>query len=183
MSTEKEALVSLAVSKITSGKLTEKQLVAYFDNVHRSADVSELQRESVAEAVEAQLRKQFPVRAKRMFGKVDQAARTLLGALLQSTKSEFDLSANRVKTSVKTGGDQLRGDFLVDTYISYKSADDRRALIEIRQQDAVSASYVVVEMLNVSSRESLARHQFELSEFDRAATLYKGMVGSLLHPA
>lgn len=181
MSPEKtEALVKIAISKIESGGLSQAQIMAYVDNVKGNRHTTELQKKSVAEAAERQLRYRNPRAANQIFGMADETARSLLNELLEDTRAEFDLSANCVDTTVKTGGDQRGGKFIVDTYISFKTADGLRSSIEIRQQDALSAPFVVVQMWNVPSDECLARHQLHLSEFDNAAALYKGMLASLL---
>ena len=109
------------VQSIESGKYDDKQLVNLYRNTEKYDSITEEDRELVMEAVETELRKTYPRKAKAKFGPVDARPREVLEELYASVSNRFDLSKNTLKNGVKTGGAMISGDGYIDLYISYKA--------------------------------------------------------------
>lgn len=109
------------LESVRSGKYDETQLLNLFRNANKSTSVTEVERQSIVELVETELRKNYPRAANKHLGTIDKHARDYLERVYEEISSEFDLSGNKIKNGVKTGASVLSGDAVIDVYISYKN--------------------------------------------------------------
>lgn len=74
----------------------------------------------------------------RIFGAKESDARTRLEEVFAKLEATHDLTANRVKNAVKTGGEMISGQKHIDVYISYKNKSNFGAFLGLIQDDAAS---------------------------------------------
>jgi hypothetical protein len=116
-----EKQVANLLEKIKSGSMTVQQLQNIFMNIEKNTEVTEEQREDLIEAITSQMRKAYPAAANKKFGPVNRDTRQKLEIYLADLCARFDMSENGHKTKVKVGGDVIKGETLVNDYISYKN--------------------------------------------------------------
>ncbi len=109
------------IQSIESGKYDDKELVNLYRNTEKYDSITEQDREQIMEAVETELRKSYPRKAKAKFGPVDARPREYLEELYNSVSGKYDLTKNTLKNGIKTGGTMISGDGYIDLYISYKA--------------------------------------------------------------
>jgi hypothetical protein len=109
------------LERVRSGKYDETELLNLFKNASKSSAVTDLERATLLELIESELRKNYPRAANKHLGAIDKPARDYLEQVYQKISEEFDLSGNKIKNGVKTGASVLSGDAVVDVYISYKN--------------------------------------------------------------
>lgn len=126
------------IEKIKSGSYSEKELINLYNNA-RSLGAKE-----VVEAIEYQMRGQFPRAANRLFGQKEDSAIKRLQEVIDRLESEVNVSANKLKNGVKTGGEKISGDKYLNIYASYRNADGFGGYISMEQDSIDSELYVVV---------------------------------------
>lgn len=177
-----DSLIEPLLRKVATGGLTQKELVAAYQNTLRTDAISDEARERLVSAVELQLRERFPRSAKKMFGPVDEQARGLLTNLQQQIAERFDLSKNAVGNHVKTGGEVIAGRYEVDVYISYKNSLGQRASLDVRQEKTTDKPAARVQLVQVGGKEAgtVFVKSYELEAFDEAARDYLKQLESVL---
>ena len=113
--------VAILLEKINAGGMTVQQLQNAYANTENHAEVTDEQREDLIEAITSQMRKDYPAVANKKFGPVIRDSRQQLEAYLEGPCLRFDLSENGHKTKVKVGGDIIKGETLINDYISYRN--------------------------------------------------------------
>ncbi|WP_170399304.1 hypothetical protein [Ruegeria arenilitoris] len=129
-----------------AGKL--KQLHA---NIQRHAALEDADREMLNEAVMMRLRTVSPAIATRLGGPKDAQAREFLEGFFEQLAAEFDLSGNRLKNGVKTGGHMINGSKYIDVYISYKTETGKNLSLAWIQKEPESPAYFHLMLRHVGA--------------------------------
>lgn len=183
MTTSKiEQQVANLLERVNSGKMTVQQLENAFANAENNNQVSEEQREDLIEAISLQMRMRYPSVAKKRFGPVNRESRQKLEAYLDSLKFRFDLSENGHKTKVKVGGDVIKGETLVNDYISYRNQDTRVAchLFFSQHNHEAPREWRVVMKAIAGQAENRVASAFPESAFDEACELFENYLEKVL---
>lgn len=168
---------------IKQGHYGARQLCNLFRNVGANKELDDAQRESLVEAIEIQLWKDYSREAQRLFGARNRKTRSKLENYFTSLQERFDLSANHHKNKVKVGGNVIAGDAKIFDYISYRNNDTRRiAFLAFRKigedmpLDIAVGKYVVGEndVMDPSFRT------FIPAKFDAATELFENYLTSVL---
>lgn len=161
--------VSRALTRIRSGELDERQLIATYRNVAHSQRVSEAQREELVQLIETQLRTRFPRSARTIFGAKDADAREFLTKLLEPVDA-LHREGNTTGTGVKTGGHQFDGTRYVNVYVSYKNPVGEGVSIDFNQDSAKESPYLMTIHYRVvgGKREEFRSQQWPLANKDDA---------------
>jgi hypothetical protein len=170
------------VGVIEKGELTQIQLGTQYDNVAKNKSVSETDRERLVEAIEHQLRTNFPRKAKDLFGAKDQAARKVLSNIDSSIKEDLDLSKNKVKDGVKTGGEMISGKKFVSVYLYYKNADDFGTYLVLEQETNQDDLVAVVGYKKVGGDDAgvIEEKSFDLSKLDEIESTYRDFLSRVV---
>tara|TARA_R110001592_G_scaffold112965_1_gene311584 strand:+ start:6643 stop:7173 length:531 start_codon:yes stop_codon:yes gene_type:complete len=131
------------VERIEANRYDEKQLINLYNNANANNDLSEEKKENLIEAIEKNTRLRFPKAAKRIFGAKESVATEMLEKLYTKISASYDLTGNKLKNGVKTGGLMISGKLYIEVYISYKNADNQGVFLSLTQ-DAVDDELVVI---------------------------------------
>lgn len=171
---------------IIEGLTDSKKLINFYNNTSAHKDITEYEREVLLEVIEGKLREIAPAAATRALGRnKDADARIYLDGIYQQTLDQFDLSGNRVKNGVKTGGGMISGRKFVDVYISYKNEAGWHTLLRWFQDSASSQRYLETFLYQTGphSGDGSINKRFEVGEEDAAAKEYIEQVGKLVQNA
>lgn len=142
-------LVNTHIRKIEAGAYDDAALIKLYRNIDRQPALLYEDRERLVGAIESHLRVSFPRAAKKLFGPKDTEAREQLNRIWLQSTAGLDLTGNKHKNGVKTGGDMMTGEKHVDVYISYKNSASQTVHLSIVQETpadpyiATLARYVV----------------------------------------
>lgn len=166
---------------ITGQKYNTKELLNLYENTLKYKGVSELDRERIIEAVELQIRKTDTRAANRRFPKLSSRPREVLEELFIKINNEFDLTNNKVKNGVKTGGPMIAGKAPVNMYISYKAADGHGVVVGAYQWTVEhTLKYRVFSYKGMNTEGN----EYNLSEFteetDDMLQAYRKILANLL---
>ncbi len=117
--------VAILLNRVNAGDMTVQQLQNAFENTEKHPDVTDTHREDLIEAITKQMRLRYPSVANKTFGAVNRDSQKKLETYLADLTGRFDFSANGHKTKVKVGGDVIKGETLVNDYISYRNQDTK----------------------------------------------------------
>ena len=135
------------IASIGSDKYNQKELINLYNNASKSSSITEDQRELIVSEIEKATRLRFPTSAKKIFGAKDHEAREYLSKIYEMVKTDFNMSGNKLKNGVKTGGEMMSGAAYVEVYMSYKNSDNIGAYLVLKQDSvdselkAISAHY------------------------------------------
>ena len=172
---EKRFLEILA--RILNGDFSKEEFVNFYNNILRSNEPTDEQREKLIEAIERRLREKFPQAANRIFGQRDGQAREWLQKLADHLQANYDLSKNNLGNHVKTGGDRLSGKAHIDVYLSYKNERKIKSYISVYQgvEEKDPRISVGVHLVSPNAPSSEPAKEFSNSEngFQDASLLYE----------
>jgi hypothetical protein len=174
--------VATLLDKINSGTMTVQQLQNAYANAERHAEVSDEQREDLVEAVTTQMRKAYPAVANKKFGPVNRDSRQKLEEYLASLRSRFDFSKNGHKTKVKVGGDVIKGETLVNDYISYRNQETKvmcHLFFVQKDHEAPRQLHVAMNELKAWGQNDSERI-FPETSFDEACTAFEDYLQRVL---
>lgn len=172
--------VSKVLANIATGSMTQKELIATYQNALKYPALGEAERQAIVAAAESELRTRFPTAARKLLGRIDDRARDLLGSVQSRIASMYDLSGNRVGNNVKTGGGMKNGTLELDVYISYRDQGGKRAMLNIRQVSLLDEPTVVVSLYHVTRPSIvLSEETMPLGQFDLAAQRYEELLLSM----
>ena len=112
--------VQKTIERIRANEHTPDALIRIYKNVAKSKDLTDDQRQNLVDEIEAHLWKFAPPKAKKVFGPLNRGTRQTLETYLQTLLTKYDLTNNRHKNKVKTGGVVLTGEGRIYDYISYR---------------------------------------------------------------
>ncbi len=158
------------LDSLNNGVFTKAELLSYYANVEVEDGPQEL-----LEAIEERLRRDFPAAANAAFGKKSDEAMEILTRVADAVTSTMDLSGNVVKSHVKIGGFELKGEHYLCRYISYKNIENLGVQLMLSQLTADSEMLVRVATYRTSAKEANFRHEetFSSAELDRAVERYR----------
>ena len=165
---------------INTKDLTQKELSNLFHNAMEYKKITEEEREVIVEALEKKIKIKHPKEAKKLFGPKDAEARSLLQKIYDETTAEYDLSANRVKGGVKTGGDMIAGRSYINVYISFKNDQKWHAVLAFNQITVDSNPRIDVALYQSGKNNDEGEsHKFGVDEAEAAKTAYKAYLSKL----
>ena len=158
------------LESVNTGSFTKAELLSYYTNVEVEDGPQEL-----LEAIEERLRRDFPAAANAAFGKKSDEAMEMLTRVADTVTSTMDLSGNVVKSHVKIGGFELKGEHYICRYISYKNKENHGVQLMLSQLTADSEMLVREATYRTSAKEANFRHEetFPHGEVDRAVERYR----------
>lgn len=163
-------MTSQLIERIRSGTLSEKELINLYNNARaRNA-------QDVVDAVERQMRGQFPKAANRLFGKKEAYAIQRLQEVLAHLEDEINVGANKLKNGVKPGGKKLAGEKYLNVYASYRNATGVGGYLSMEQDTIDSELYAVVGHYKIGPAGFRHEERFTMDAFDEAASKYVGIV-------
>jgi hypothetical protein len=166
---------------ISSEKYDDKELINLYRNTEKYDSITEENRERILEAVEVQLRERFPRVAKKALGPIGTRPWEYLEHLYQISNEKFDLTHNRVKNGVKSGGSMISGDAYIDYYISFKNAKKKGVVAHAYQVSASEPLKFQVFSYEGAARPENRSNQTEyLSECDDIYTDYLNLLSDVL---
>lgn len=173
--------VRIALEIIRNLKESRK-LLNFYDNAKKNDEIKDCEREILIETIETRLREIAPAAATRKLGPKDSDARTYLTRVYRKVSDLYDLSGNRVKNGVKTGGDMITGRKFVDVYISFKNGEGWNAGLQWIQESPATERYlqVYLHQTGPGSVEGQTRKRFEVGEEDAAEAEYIDQVSRLV---
>lgn len=163
-------MTSQLIERIRSGTLSEKELINLYNNA-RDRNAKE-----VVDAIERQMRGQFPKAANRLFGTKEAYAVQRLQEVLARLEGEVNVSANELKNGVKPGGKKLAGEKYLNVYASYRNAAGVGGYLSMVQDTIDSELYAVVGHYKIGSAGFRQEERFTMEAFDEAASKYIGIV-------
>jgi hypothetical protein len=155
------------INKISEGTYTEKELINLNTNAVR------LGYQDVIDAIEIQMRKQFPRAATKEYGAKGDAAQQKLDEAFKEIQASFDLTKNRNNNGVKVGGGVMSGDAYIDYYISYKNDDGYGVYLGLIQETVDSELKARVGSYKTGKDKSEETFYFSIDEISEALMLYK----------
>lgn len=161
---------SSIVSKVRSGKLTERELI----NLYKNA--TERDALDVVEAIKLQMRNQFPRAARRLFGAKTAQAIAVLEDVLKKISVTIDLNGNAVKNGVKPGGHMLSGKMYVNVYASYRNSKGYGVFFSLDQDTAESELVAVVGEYKVGTDRYANQETFTIDRIDEARERYEQLL-------
>ena len=169
------------LASIENGKLSKKELLNVHNN-YQKEDVPDEDRELISSSVEKLLRVKFPAAANKIFGAKDSEARDMLGKVLSPIEVEFDLSNNKHKNGIKTGGNVISGEVFLYTYISYKNSTGFAAHFALSQPDVDDELRVLVSMQQVGKHNAgiIDKHELGVEEFSQAQQIYRSYLRQIV---
>ncbi|WP_191287206.1 hypothetical protein [Aliiroseovarius zhejiangensis] len=174
--------VSTLLDKINSGAMTVQQLQNAYANTENHADVTDEQHEDLVEAITTQMRKAYPSVANKKFGPINRDSRQKLEEYLADLRSRFDLSQNGHKTKVKVGGDVIKGETLVNDYISYRNQETKvmcHLFFAQKDHEAPRQLHVVMNELKAWGQNDSERI-FPETSFDEACAAFEDYLKRVL---
>lgn len=178
MTNELSKQVDNLLSLIPSGRYTPKQLRQLYINVTNhgeSGQITDAQAEALVAAIETQIRTEDPRAANKLLGPANRKSREILEAYLNELMTKFDLSDNKHRTTVKTGGGVIAGTEVCDDYISYRHPTSKTvAAINLGKQAHDAPLHFLVAMTAVGAPiADGTRVQFEETEIEAAKELFE----------
>lgn len=162
------------INKISEGTYTEKELINLNTNAVR------LGYQDVIDAIELQMRKQFPRAATKEYGAKGDAAQQKLEEAYQEIKSSFDLTKNRNNNGVKVGGGIMSGDAYIDYYISYKDDDGHGVYLGLIQDTVDSELTARFGKYKTGKEKYEESMTFPIDELNKALDLYKNHLSKII---
>jgi len=142
------------VERIEANRYDEKQLINLYNNANANNELSEEDKENLIEAIEKNTRLRFPRASKRIFGAKESVASEMLEKLYAKISATHDLTHNRLKNGVKTGGLMISGKLYIEVYISYKNADNQGVFFSLTQDTVDDELVVIVRRYSTHKPES-----------------------------
>jgi len=174
--------VSTLLEKINSGAMTVQQLQNAYANTENHAEVTDEQREDLIEAITSQMRKIYPVVANKKFGPVNRDSRKKLEVYLTDLSSRFDLSENGHKTKVKVGGDVIKGETIVNDYISYRNKETKvmcHLFFFQKDHEAPRQLHIAMNQLKAWGQND-SKRVFPETSFDEACAVFEDYLKRVL---
>lgn len=140
--------VQRVLKVIDTKELSATELRNLFTNITADDRIDEADRDLLVSKVESKLRGSSTKLANTLFGPKDSAARIILEEAYHKINGVFDLTANRVRNGVKTGGDMIAGRAHIDVYISYKNSEGWHVSLGLYQLDVNSPLLCRVRQYN-----------------------------------
>ncbi len=160
-----KAKFSNLINNINQGNYNKDELLNLYNNAQSGNSNDDSQKEEIIEAVEKSIRSKSPTYANKIFGPKDLEARDILYKLNKKILDEtFDLSDNKVKNGVKTGGDMIAGRYFIQVYLSYKNQENNGVQIKLEQKKAESeltASVIYYQGSSDNAIEEIKVHSEE----------------------
>ena len=163
------------INKISEGTYTEKELINLNTNAVR------LGYQDVIDAIELQMRKQFPRAATKEYGAKGDVAQQKLDEAYKEIQASFDLTKNRNNNGVKVGGGVMSGDAYIDYYISYKNDDGQGVYIGLIQETVESELKVRVSNYKTGKDKSDESVSFSINELSKALDIYKRYLSNIIN--
>lgn len=145
--------------------------------------MNEEDKEVLVDAIEKNTRLRFPRSAKRIFGAKELVANTILEKLYNSLSQSTDLTSNKLKNGVKTGGRMISGEFYIDVYMSYKNTDNQGASISLTQQKVDDELIVTVKRYSTHNSDSGIQKESDgtVDSFEDYVKIYEQYLGELIN--
>lgn len=178
-----ESQVENVLKRIKSGCYDAKSLCNILGNVEREGHLTDVQSESLNEAIETQLWKVYPRDAKKRLGPRNTETREKLERYFIDLKARFDLSANHHKNKVKLGGNVISGQALIYDYISYRDNNTRMIVsLAFRKFDEEMPVEIAVEIYPVGKHgsKSWSSLTFASEDFEAATKQFEIFLTSVL---
>lgn len=174
--------ISNLITKIESNLFSEKELINLFNNATLNKKINEEDKARLIISIEKNTRLRFPKSAKRIFGAKESFAESKLETLYQDLCKEFNLSNNRLKNGVKTGGLMISGESYINVYMSYRNIENHGVAITLTQPDIESELTVTVKRYKTYGSDSgtINIHESEMDDFDNCAQIYKAYIQELI---
>jgi hypothetical protein len=170
------------VERIEANRYDEKQLINLYNNANANNELSEEDKENLIEAIEKNTRLRFPRAAKRIFGAKESVATEMLEKLYSKISASYDLTANRLKNGVKTGGLMISGKLYIEVYISYKNADNQGVFLSLTQDTVDDELVVIVRRYSTHKPESGVKWEKTggIDRFDEFSNVYEEYLKEIL---
>ncbi|CAA0120441.1 hypothetical protein [Zhongshania aliphaticivorans] len=170
------------VERIEANRYDEKQLINLYNNANANNELSEEDKESLIEAIEKNTRLRFPRAAKRIFGAKESVATEMLEKLYSKISATYDLTHNRLKNGVKTGGLMISGKLYIEVYISYKNADNQGVFLSLTQDTVDDELVVIVRRYSTHKPESGVKGEKTggIDRFDEFSNVYEEYLKEIL---
>lgn len=177
--------VQRVLNVIETRELSATELRNLFTNVTADDKIDEADRDLLVSKLESKLRVSSTKIANALFGPKDSTARITLEEAHHKVESQFDLTGNRVRNGVKTGGDMIAGRAHIDVYISYKNHDGWHVSLGLYQIEVDSPLLCRLRRYNTrkdnkSDPELLER---DATEFDNCLNEYMQLLAGICMPA
>ena len=174
--------ITRLLNVIKRGELSQAQLQTQYKNVVSYPDLSESDLELFVSALEDQLRIRFPAAAKKIFGAKDAGAREILLNIDKKIKQQHDLSKNRLKDGVKTGGDMISGRKYLSVYISYKNSSNFGASFVLEQDTLDSELTAVINKYKTGGKDkgTIEKRTFGIDAIEEAKKLYRTFISDII---
>lgn len=165
------------IRRVQEGRYSADDLAELYKNcLHRDCSV-------LLDAIHLQLWKQYPLRARKLFGPRGEKAQMLLEDVLARISEKFDLSGNKVGGHVKVGGlmRQANG-YFIDLYISYKREDGEGVSLSLTQESADSNLHARVARYKDRAEDKRQEKTYDVGEWDVAVADYQTWLSELAPP-
>lgn len=170
----KKNMYTSTIEKIQTGSLSERELINLYNNA--------LQREAVdvIDAIERQMRGQFPRAANRLFGKKEKFAEQCLSDVLGKLGQVVNLEGNKLKNGSKPGGQKLSGEKYLNVYASYRNDFGIGGYLSMEQDTIESELYAIVGHYKIGNNGFRNEQRFTMGEFVEAGNEYIRIVRSII---
>lgn len=168
------------ITRIEKNEYDAPKLIQIFKNAQQQKWISENDLEVLVSSIESKLREKFPAAGKKIFGAKDSTSRERLQNFYEELSKSIDLSNNKLKNGVKTGGSMINGSQYIYVYISYKNSNKHGVHLCIYQDSHDSELVIRSYKYHKNGDKPSNDHSYSMSEFEIVCDNYKESLVSIL---
>ena len=160
---------------------TLQQVQNFYDNISNNKDLTDYEKEYLAEPCEKLISEKFPKKnPRRILNNKSLEARELLEEVHNIVTKEFDWSKNKVKQGVKPSGHMIGGKIYVGWYISYKNENKVNTGFGYIKEKEESDPYLKVDYRKVG-QDFNEEKTFPIQLKDDALILFKNHLSKAIN--
>ena len=160
---------------------TLQQVQNFYNNILTNKDLTDYEKEYLAEPCEKLISEKFPKKnPRRILNNKSLEARELLEEVHNIVIKEFDWSNNKVKNGVKPSGYMIAGKLYVSWYMSYKNENKvNTGFVYIKEKEE-SDPYIKVDYRKVG-QDFNEEKTFPIQLKDDALILFKSYLSKVIN--
>lgn len=160
---------------------TLQQVQNFYNNILSNKDLTDYEKEYLAEPCEKLISERFPKKnPRRILNNKSLEARELLEEIYNIVIKEFDWSNNQVKQGVKPNGHMIGGKIYVGWYISYKNQNKVNTGFEYIKEKEDSDPYLKVNYRKVG-QDYIEEKIFPVQLKEDALILFKNFLSKTIN--
>lgn len=160
---------------------TLQQVQNFYNNILTNKDLTDYEKEYLAEPCEKLISEKFPKKnPRKILNNKSLEAKELLEEVNNIVTKEFDWSNNKVKNGVKPSGYMIAGKLYVAWYISYKSENKVNTGFEYIKEKENSDPYIKVDYRKIG-QDFNEEKAFPIQLKDDALILFKSYLSKVIN--